>query len=155
MQDILTYVIIFGLLIVFTYVFLSNKEKTKQFVLSQKDYSFGSLKVLVEKQNKEIKSLIVNPYIKQGNETVLDITAEVTLKNKETLVIDLAGNIIETEAGISIPFTKFTEMFQEMTNKLEYFKIVITFASNKKLKSGNLAFNKKWSIYTPDTGKYN
>ncbi len=157
MEDILTYGIVFGLLIIFTYVFLSKKDKTKRFSLSQKIYSYGNIDVRLEKQGKEITFLVIKYSLKDVSPDYFKLTSEMVLIDNSILLVEIPQEniLFENKSVLKIPFDVFSNLLKEKTKQLNYFKIVITFASNKKLKSGILAFNKRWNIYAPDSGKYN
>ena len=158
MEDVFTYVIVFGLLILFAFVFLSNKEKKKELLLTKKDYSYGSIRVLIVKHGKEIKFLAIETLRnKPYKDLPATLSVEVVLKDRSTVLLELPKNIvngIETEK-INVDYKAFHQLISSATNHLQYFRIVATFADNRKLKSGILTFNKKWNIFTPDTGTYN
>jgi len=158
MEDILTYVIVFGLLILFTFFFLSKKEKRKEFLLTNNHFSFGIIKVFIVKQNKEIKYLEIY-YELFGNTSGnhANLAVEIISKDKTVVSTVIPEQIIKhlSNKRIKINYQDFNKLISAHTNQLQHFRIVLTFAGNKKLKSGILAFNKNWNIYTPDTGTYN
>jgi len=158
MEDILTYVIIFGLLIIFTLVFLSNKEKKKEFILTNNIYSFGSLKVLIEKQGKEVKYLILKHKLHEDLPTDnVSLSVETISTDKSVLKIEIPKQLVHalTPGENKIDYNGLYKLISTGSIQLQQFRIVVTLAENKKLKSGLLAFNKKWNIYTPDAGTYN
>ncbi|RLD91319.1 MAG: hypothetical protein DRJ09_01400 [Bacteroidetes bacterium] len=158
MEDILTYIIIFGLLILFAIVFLSKNEKKKEFLLTKKDYSFGSLKVLIEKQGKEIRFLIIETLLNTPNQyPPLTLSVEAVLKDRSTLLIELSNELFTSSEAYryKVDYNELYKLITTRCNRLQHFRLVATFTDNKKLKSGILAFNKKWNIITPDTGTYN
>ena len=158
MEDVLTYALIFGLLILFTLVFLSNKEKNKKFLLTNKIYSFGNIDVFVVKQGKEIKYLEIH-YKLFGNtsDNNASLSVETVAKDKTVRLTAIPEQIVDHLSinRMKINYHDFSKLIIDHTNQLQHFRIVVTFANNKKLKSGILAFNKNWNIYTPDTGIYN
>ena len=82
---------------------------------------------------------------------------ELVLKDRTTLQLELPNDIITgTDTNkFKADYKAFYQLITSGSNQLQYFRIVATFAGNRKLKSGILAYNKNWNIFTPDTGTYN
>lgn len=157
MEDILTYIIIFGLLIVFASVFLYNKGKVRIFKLSSKEYSYGVLEIMIEKKGKQLNYIIINPTFKEKDKKISDILVEQISKDKTSLSNKIPREIIEVndEGLFKISYGNFKQLLKANSKDIKYFKIIVTFSKNRKLKSGTLSFNKNWNIYVPDTGTYN
>lgn len=158
MEDILTYVIVFGLLILFAFFFLSNKEKKKELLLTEKDYSFGSIRIFIEKHGKASKYLIIEILAKNPTQDFpATLTAEIVLADRTTLELEIPNDMITVQKTdkFKVDYEVFHQLITAGSYPIQQFRIVATLTNNKKLKSGILAFNKKWSLYTPDTGAYN
>ena len=158
MENILTYIIIFGLLIVFTLVYSSSKEKYIKIPLTKKNYSFGSIHVLIEKRGSKIESLIVQLIFYKNNnvEEVIDIFIELIDNNREFMKLSLPNEIfsktIDNEYFLN--YSKIDTLLFENRNLFQSFRIVALIDGNRKLKSGILSFNKNRKLVVPDSGNY-
>jgi len=56
---------------------------------------------------------------------------------------------------LNIPYQEFTEHLASQDKAFKTFRLVVENKKGKKFKTHELAFHKNWSIYRPDTGKYN
>ena len=157
MEDIISYIIVFGLIITFTWIYFSKKEKGKRFSLTRKDYSFGSIEVWVEKKGSDIVSLAVE--IISGKDVYQTDSLFVDLMDKkrniETLQIPQEIIINDRKESFVIDYIGFSNLVKENQNSFETFRFTAEFPDSRKLKTGWMAFNKRWSLYVPDTGKYN
>jgi len=158
MENILTYIIIFGLLIVFTLVYFSSKEKSKKIPLTKKNYSFGSIHVLLEKKGSEIESLIVQLiFPKNSSVEVKDVFIELIDKNGEFSKLSLPNEIflktIDNEYFLN--YSEIDTLLFEKRDFFQSFKLVALIDGNRKLKSGILSFNKNRKLVVPDSGNYN
>jgi hypothetical protein len=160
LEDILGYIIVFGLIIVFTLIYFSKKENEKLFSLTKKLYSFGSLDVMIKKKGSDIEFIILKTEsFKHQFNKIADILIEFpdTEKNKEPVSIEMPDKLFHSksfnEYYISYhDFLQFTEQFRKQH---EPFRFVIDYKNANKMKSGNLAFNKYRKVYLPDSGRYN
>ena len=154
MEDILGYIIIFGLLIAFTWIYFSKKEKRKEFSLTNKKYSFGSIDLLVRKKASEIECLLlkINP-ASSNAEIVLDLIK--SNRTVDSLLIPPDLIVEENTENYCILFDELKMFLKDKTGTFDSFRFVIILKNNNKLKTGILAFNKRYSVYIPDTGRYN
>jgi len=158
MENILTYIIIFGLLLVFTLIYFSSKEKSKKVLLTKKNYSFGSIHVLLEKKGSEIESLIVQLiFSKSSHVAIKDVFIELIDKNGEfsklTLPNEIINKTIDNEYFLS--YSEFDSLMLENRHLFESFRFVALTKGNRKIKSGKLSFNKNRKLLVPDSGNYN
>ncbi len=159
MEDILGYIIIFSLIIIFTLVYLSKREKEKTFLLTKKIYSIGTLDVLIKKSGKEFLFFIVRVKLtKKTDITHRDIRIEFQVdKSSDTKSLEIPSEIITTNEHneFSIRFKPAFDLLKQYRNIHEPFRIVVLVNNNQKMKSGLIAFNKYWKVYVPDSGTYN
>ena len=158
MENILTYIIIFGLLIIFTLVYFSSKEKSKKIPLTKKNYSFGSIHVLLEKRGSEFESLIVQLiFSKNSSVEIMDVFIELIDKNGEFSKLSLPNEIflktIDNEYFLN--YSEIDTLLFEKRDLFQSFRLVALIDGNRKLKSGILSFNKNRKLVVPDSGNYN
>ena len=158
MENILTYIIIFGLLIIFTLIYFSAKEKSKKIPLTKKNYSFGSINVLLEKRGSEFESLIVQLiFSKNSSVEIKEVFIELIDKNGEFSKLSLPNEIflktIDNEYFLN--YSEIDTLLFEKRNLFQSFRLVAIIDGNRKLKSGILSFNKNRKLVVPDSGNYN
>lgn len=157
MENILTYIIIFGLLIALTLLFISSKEKIKKIRLTKKDYSFGSINILYEKRGADIDSLIVQiTFPKNRSTEVKDIYIELIDKTGEFAKLNLTNELLvrTIDNEYFLNYSKIDTILFEKRTLFQSFRIVALIDGNRKLKSGILSFNKKRKLVVPDSGIY-
>jgi len=159
LEDTLGYIIVFGLIIVFTLIYFSKKENEKLFSLTKKLYSFGSFDVLIKKKGSDIEHIILKTEtfgqsFNQPSEIILEIPFNEN--NKTKTVIKLPANIIYSQSvnEYHINYNDFSIFMEHHRKQHQPFRFVIIFHNNK-MKSGYIAFNKYGKIYIPDSGRYN
>ena len=163
MHDIVLYIIIFGLIILFSWIYLNKKEKIKTFSLGTKYYSYGNIDILIEKQNSKIRFIIINL-----SQNVLDQNIEIDNVSLELLndennellakinLKDVLGDkIFLKDDKINIDYESLKSFLKENNFEKKLFRFIIEFNKTKILKSVVLMLNKRWSLYVPDRGKYN
>ena len=157
MENILTNIIIFGLLIALTLLFISSKEKIKKIRLTKKDYSFGSINILYEKRGADIDSLIVQiTFPKNRSTEVKDIYIELIDKTGEFAKLNLTNELLvrTIDNEYFLNYSKIDTILFEKRTLFQSFRIVALIDGNRKLKSGILSFNKKRKLVVPDSGIY-
>jgi len=154
LEDILGYIIIFGLIIAFTWIYYSKKEKRKEFSLTNKNYSFGSINLLIRKKATEIECLLlkINPEASNA-----EIMLELIKSNRtvETFLLPSELIIKENTKNYCILFDELKIYLKDKSGTFDSFRFVIINKNNNKLKTGIIAFNKRYSVFVPDTGFYN
>jgi len=158
MENILTYIIIFGLLIIFTLIYFSSKEKIKKIPLTKKNYSFGSINVLLEKRGSETESLIVQLiFSKNSSVEVKDVFIELIDKSGEFSKLSLTNEMFfkTTDNEYFLSYSEIDTLLFEKRDLFQYFRLVALIDGNRKLKSGMLSFNKNRKLGVPDSGNYN
>jgi hypothetical protein len=166
MEDIIIYVVVFGLIIMFTWIYYGNKDKIKLFSLGRKNYSFGYIDILIEKHGSIIKFIKIKIYIKDGNKQNNEtIYMELILnKNNRKMIIiepsvihftELNINILDNSKEYLLEFNNFKDFMEKNNFQKDSFRFVYQFNETKKMKTVILSINKRWSLYVPDTGNYN
>jgi len=164
MEDILTYIIVFGLIIGGVAVWQVRKGKARPYILSTQNYPGLQLSVIVQKQEGKTKDFVILLNSRQ-EQTLKTVYIELISSNRKFEKID-DGLINENidfplslqqnqNAKFVYPFETFKKYLQKSKFKFKSFRVVVEDIQNKKYKSHEMAFNKNWVIYRPDTGKYN
>ncbi|NOY49028.1 MAG: hypothetical protein GXO88_00455 [Chlorobi bacterium] len=162
MEDILTYVIVFGLIIGGVAVWQIRYAKPRPYWLSHQLFPEMQMWVLIEKKDGKHKSVIIKT-MRNKNLSLHPPKAELINSKRERLIIDLAekekqerareDGQIETITGLD--FDEFYKLLNSSEFKFSTFRIIVENDAGKRYKSQELAFNKRWTIYRPDSGKYN
>jgi hypothetical protein len=157
MEDIISYIIVFGLIITFTWIYFSKKEKGKRFSLTKKEYSFGSIEVWVEKKGSDIVSLAVEIVSGKDDYQPDSLFVDLMDKNRNIEALPIPSEIViaERKDNFVIDYSGFSKLIKENQNSFETFRFTAGLPDSRKLKTGWMVFNKRWSLYVPDTGKYN
>jgi hypothetical protein len=160
MQDIITYIVVFLIIIIFTWIYYGKKDKSKIYSLGKKYYSYGSIDILIEKINSEIKNLIIKPSFKESHNPELNkIKIElIDPETNKTIVQYELNDVIKlniTSSSYLVDFNSFKTFLKIKNHEKSYFRFVIYGNETKKLKSVILSLNKKWNVFVPDTGNYN
>lgn len=164
MEDILTYVIVFGLIIGGFAFWQFRYSKPRPYILSQQIFPELDLLVLIEKAEGKTKDFLININLKK--QLVIKSPYVELIDKKRQSEIVLINEFISTknqnpepnkEKNISYKysFSEFSDLLKKREFKFKTFRIIIENNSGKIFKSHELAFNKNWIIYRPDSGKYN
>ncbi len=162
MEDIITYIFIFGLIIIFTWFYLGKRENKKSFSLGKKYYAYVDIDVIIVKKSSQIEKILIRlspfPGINLKSEDLIMESVEPNgtgiikkIEVFEALGKDLSIN--NNEFHIGFPALKQYLMAENLDKN--NFRFVVKLNSTKNLKTVLLALNKKWSVYVPDTGRYN
>lgn len=162
MTDIITYVVVFGLLITGVIVWQVRYGKPRPYWLSHQVFSEIKLWIYVEKKDGKHKFIIIkteqDKKIKTYPPAVELINAsreklKVTIPVTEPRISKITENKITIE--YKYDFTNFSKVLNNNDFKFSTFRISIENANGQMYKSHELAFNKRWTIFRPDSGKYN
>jgi len=164
MEDILTYVIVFGLIIGGVAIWQLRRSKTRPYVLSTQNYPELQLRVIIQKQEGKTKDFVIQ--LSSHKELILHtVFIELISKSRtfekidQGLInenIDFPLNLQQKQtAKFVYPFETFKKYLLNSDFKFKSFRVVVEDSNNKKYKSHEMAFNKNWVIYRPDTGRYN
>jgi len=164
LEDIIGYIVIFVAGLGALYLFQWRKDRIRLFPLSEQFYAELVLTVLIRKQGSEVKSIIVR--VQPKKETIIqDIRVEllhhenepfsfslneITGKHKLPVKI-LQGNSFDFEFEME----PFKDEITARSVKFNVFRLAAQTQKGKKFKSHRLAFDKRWSVFKPDTGRYN
>lgn len=164
MEDILTYIIVFGLIIGGFAFWQFRYSKPRPYILSQQIFPELDLQLLIEKSEGKTKDFLININLKKH---LLFKYPYVELLNKKrdaeiVLIHELISNKNqnnqpdkEKNIQYKYSFSEFSDLLKKREFKFKTFRIIVENNSGKKFKSHELAFNKNWIIYRPDSGKYN
>ncbi|RLD42518.1 MAG: hypothetical protein DRI89_07040 [Bacteroidetes bacterium] len=164
MEDILTYVIVFGVIIGGVAIWQLRRSKARPYVLSTQNYPELQLRVIIQKQDGKTKDFLVQTTGLQEL-SVSSLFVELISKSRSFAKIDTG--LIHKNLDLPIlilqnqviqfiyPFDSFKKYLQSSDFKFKSFRVVLEDGNGKKYKSHEMAFNKNWVIYRPDTGRYN
>lgn len=164
MEDVITYIVVFGVIIGGVAIWQLRRSKPRPYVLSIQRYPELEMQVLVRKQEGKTKDFVIQ--FQAGHDNLLNnISVELISKDRafESLEEGLINSHIELPLSISknqtvefvYPFPTFKKYLTDQSFSFKTFRIVLQIDNNKKFKSHEMAFNKNWVIYRPDSGKYN
>lgn len=162
MEDALTYIIVFGLLIGGFAFWQFRYSKPRPYLLSQQIFPELDLYLLIEKTEGKTKVFIVKIKPKTNIETTPPFV-ELIDKNRNIQIMELntilKDRTAHTNNGLTISykysFNEFNKLLKSSDFKFKTFRLVIVNKNGEKYKSHELAFNKTWTLYRPDGGKYN
>jgi hypothetical protein len=164
MEDILTYVIVFGLIIGGFAFWQFRYAKPRPYLLSKQIYPELDLNLLIEKTEGKTKEFVVQINLKKPIFIEFPVV-ELIDKNRQSLILEL-DQLLKCQTNSNdkdfnkntiykCPFEEFNKALTNSEFKYKTFRLVLKTESDKKFKSHELAFNKTWTIYRPDSGKYN
>jgi len=164
MEDILTYIIVFGVIIGGVAIWQLRRSKARPYVLSTQNYPELQLRVIIQKQEGKTKDFIIEITGLQAL-NVNSLFIELISKARSFAKID--AGLIHKNLDLPIfiqqnqvvqfiyPFDSFKKYLESSDFKFTSFRVVVEDGNEKKYKSHAMAFNKNWVIYRPDTGRYN
>lgn len=164
MEDILTYIIVFGLIIGGFAFWQFRYGKPRPYLLSQQVFPELNLLLLIEKSEGKTKDFIIKIELKKQIEIKVPIVELIgkdrcleVIKQNEFLTDKSKLGMQENSATIiyKYSFNEFSSLLKNSGFKFNSFRLVIESKTGNKFKSHELAFNKSWTIYRPDSGKYN
>ncbi|HDO26736.1 MAG TPA: hypothetical protein ENH02_01340 [Bacteroidetes bacterium] len=164
MEDIIGYIILFALGLGALYLYQWRKDKIRILPVSDQHYQELRLMIFIRRQHGEIQNLIFRVSAKKDI-IIQDILVEMISSKQETTSLSLkhlledSGFPVHISSGKSSDFEVTMEKFRtEITRQSQQFntfRLVAETIKGKKFKSHRLAFSKYWSVFKPDSGKYN
>lgn len=162
--DFAGYIIMFlfglGVLGIYQY----NKSRARILPLSVQRYGKLILEILIKKQQGRTKHLLVRVSALETVE-VTGMYVELIGKDRAIHKLGFAERDLSEErtteafpgkpVEIVIPLTEFKNYLYSGEIPFQTFRFVVMALPNSKFKSHELAFNKNWNIYKPDSGRYN
>ncbi len=164
MEDIATYLIVFGLLIGGVSFWQIRRRKPRPFVLSMQHYPELQLGIIVRKREVKSKDLVVEVRCHKALE-ISGVFVEMISKSREigkletSALLPQAGRTVVLAKNQKIQFVYLFEPFKKYLKDsglpMRTFRVVVETQSHKKYKSHEMAFNKNWGLFRPDSGSYN
>lgn len=164
MEDIISYAILFAFGLTALYLYQKHRTKQHNLPLSMQYFPDLNLQVIIQKQYGKTQYLILKTSAKKMV-SIAKVLVELIGKNRKIEIVEIKTKEIDEitpihlNQGEEYDFQFNPKHFQEFLHKHEMpfisFRFVLENKEGKKFKSHELAFNKNWSIYKPDTGKYN
>ena len=161
MEDIAAYIILFSIGLGVLYAYQYRRHKPRQLSFSDQTYPECFLKVLVVKQTGKVKYITLR-VIARKDFTVKDVKVELIDINRSFSYLHLNEKIALPPtiqrgkfADAEILFDEFKSALSKQDKTYQTFRFVVENDSGKIFKTHELTFNKNWTIYRPDSGKYN
>ncbi len=164
MEDIISYVILFAFGLTAVYLYQKHRTKQRNLPLSIQHFPDVLLEVIIQKQYGKTQNLMVK-ISAQKEFTIAKFSVELIDKKRKIDSVEIKTDKINRITPIKLNhaeqhhFKLHPQHFQEFLQKQEIpfstFRFVVEKIDGKKFKSHDLAFNKNWTIYKPDSGTYN
>jgi len=165
MEAIISYIVIFGLVITLTAVFLFRKDKKYLLPVSEQTFPQLIVTVLIRKEKNKIEEIILRLTPLKRPLQISELLLELTDGHHEKKIVDLKPIVGMTtgvidlspseKAEFSIPFQSFKELLSELSFPYERFRMTAGTPEGKKFKSHELGLNPRWGLLKLDSGKYN
>ncbi len=165
MEAIISYIVIFGLGITLTAVYLFRKDKKYLLPMSEQTFPQLIMTILVMKEKNKTEEIVLRLTPLKKPLQISELLLELTDEHHERKIVDLkpiaemtAGviNLLPSEkAEFSIPFQPFKELLSELSFPYERFRMTAGTPEGKKFKSHELGLNPRWGLLKLDSGKYN
>ncbi len=164
MEEIIGYVIIFVVGLSVLYAYQWKKSKKRELPLSVQQYADVLLELLIQKQHGKTQELLLKVTAKT-DVTLAHVSIELININRQIDILKLQGifkqpnDIITLEKGMQHIFhfvpESLKKFISEQGKAFRTFRFVVENDNGKKYKTHEMAFNKNWSIFKPDSGRYN
>lgn len=163
MEDIIGYVILFVVGMIVLYAYQWKKSKKRHLPLSVQNYTDASLMFSIQKQNGKTQEYLLR-IIAKSNIVLKSVSIELINSQRKIEVINIQDiatdknkiNLVNGNEHIFHFAPEFLQAFLSQTDrKFNSFRFAVENDKGKKYKTHELAMNKKWSIYKPDSGTYN
>ena len=167
MQDIVTYILIFGFGFGILGLYMYQKDKKRILPLSEQLYAGVRYKISVVKAQRKVESLMVTLLFIQDKQEVTDVYAELINAKRQTLSVSFKDimktaedlppkdNPKKKHFNVEIQFEQFRALLEKAEFSFEALRIVTTTEDGKKYKSHELALHNWWNIMKLDSGNYN
>ncbi|MBN2615877.1 MAG: hypothetical protein JXR71_09305 [Bacteroidales bacterium] len=164
MEDVITYIVVFGLGFILVGIYLFGKEKKRVLPLSKQMYSDAIFTISVVKEQRKVSGINMALKFPKKAQTVQHLIIELVNTKKETSVVNITDSITRSdikgaegpfdyEAYIS--FVTFKKLLEEHSFPFESFRIIAETLEGKKYKSHYLGLHNWWNILKLDSGTYN
>lgn len=161
MEDILTYVIIFGFGIGLVSLWLYRKDKQRLLPVSVQHYSNLEMSVCIEKEKGELTEIVIRLDSKGKNLNPSSLELELIDKKRNKQIADLT-HLIQDHKSSDFPVSKiqikagdFLAVLKEVDFPFVGFRIVVRTSNGNQFKSHELAYDGRWKLYKLDSGNYN
>lgn len=164
MEDIITYIVVFGLGFTLLGIYLFQKDKKRVLPLSKQLYSDAIFNINVIKEQRKVIGIQINLTFVKKAQTVKDLIVELVNTKKEITTVSMSQLIKreeteETENPFeysgTISFQSFKEILEQQNFIFESFRFVAETLDGKKYKSHQLGLHNWWTILKLDSGNYN
>lgn len=162
MTDIITYIVVFGFILLGVVIWQARSSKPRPYWLSHQIYPSLKLWIQVVKKDGKHKYLIIKVETDTSN-NIKKPYFELINSNREKLIVQIPENTSFITENIDnmlvslfkIDFNEFSKTLKNNDFKFATFRICVEDKNHKVYKSHALAFDKKWTIFKPDSGTYN
>lgn len=164
MEDIFGYAILFTVGLSLVIAWQWRKTRVSELPLSVQIFPEVKLKVSVKKHEGKVSLLIVG-LTSKTNQLASKCSVELIDRKRQFISIDAVEIDPEMKARrkkddenqyiFLFDFILFKKYLTDLDAGFRTFRFVVEAETGKKYKSHDLAFNKNWTVYKPDSGKYN
>lgn len=162
MTDTITYVVVFGLIITGVIIWQVRYGKPRPYWLSHQVFPDLKLWIFVEKKDGKHNFLIIKTEQDNKIKTYPPVVELITT-SREKLIVNIPkiepqiSKISENKITIEYKydFATFSKTLKTNDFKFSTFRISVENSKGQMYKSHELAFDKRWTIFRPDSGKYN
>ncbi len=156
MENTFTYIIVFGLLIGFTSLYLFRKDNKRIFPLSVQRVAKTLITVSVEKQAKKVSKVHIEVTgLRKPSHFFIELIDE--NRNRKDIPINSFLSSVDniTVLHCSFPYDELKNSLNEDPFLFKTFRFGFVYENRKKIKSHELAISKHWNLYRVDSGRYN
>ncbi len=161
MEDILTYVIIFGFGIGLVSLYLYRKDKQRLLPVSVQHYSNLVMSVLIEKEKSELTEIVIRLDSKEKALYPSSLALELIDAKRNKQIAELT-HLIQGNKSNNLPVSEFhitADDFLALLKEVDFpfvsFRIVVKTSGGNQFKSHELAYDQRWKLYKLDSGNYN
>jgi len=162
MDSIIGYVVLFIVGLTVLYAYQWRKIKKRDLSLSRQAYADAILELFIQKQHGKTQKIILQ-IIAKTDLQLQDIAVELIGKKREFQTVKFSTDDSDKLIFISknnrhhflIDPDFFKKFISEQGAEFRTFRLIVTNDKGKKFKTHELAFNSKWTLFKPDSGKYN
>lgn len=164
MDSIIGYVVLFVVGLIVLYAYRWRKIKKRDLVLSKQSYADAIMDVLVQKHQGKTQKIILRIAAKKDLQ-IQGVSVELISNKREFKAFKFHSDTGQSEKQILLKKNNqhhyhfehdFLKKFIiDQGKEFKTFRLVVENDKGKKYKSHELAFNSNWSLFKPDSGKYN
>ncbi len=164
METTLGYIIIFGLIALFAFFYLSRNEKKTLLRIASDTYPELQLSTFIKKEKREITTLVLQLEARKEDLPVGRIEIELSDQEHRKKSIDLTHHLSPGQGqklisgekkNFSLAFADFLNLLDDSSFAYENFRLTVRTETGKVFKTHPLTYHPRWGVFKSDSGKYN